>query len=63
MFPPRISIISVVNLKGEFSKVMPPGAISRINPKSKIREYLFTNVNDVAIVVYHNVAIMSIFEV
>ena len=69
----------MVNLNGELSKLIPPGDMSRINPKStlgnelistnalslyptKKRSILFADMNNMALVINQNIAIVSVFD-
>ena len=63
--------ISVVSLNGARSNVIPPGAISKQNPKSGTRvsgyitfegHCLLTDVNDMPSVVNHDVSIVAILK-
>lgn len=67
--------ISVVSLKGALSNLIPPGAMSKMKPKSGDRARclenerrpsgrftMLTDVEDVSLTVKHDVSIVSIFD-
>lgn len=72
MLPPMTETISSVSLNGARSNVIPPGAMSKQNPKSERlvsygprSEFLdesLTNMDNVPRSVKHNVSIMAILE-